>query len=94
MVCDLLAKGMPQMQLPIFPAGVMEINSRVAVEAKDGQVLCGDYEVARAKARNEPKLTFAVEGILGFFEADPADNFSGCNGGFANDVVVKTDPIF
>jgi hypothetical protein len=29
---------MPQMQLPIFPAGVTEINSRVAVEARDGQV--------------------------------------------------------
>jgi transposase len=29
---------MPQMQLPIFPAGVSEINSRVAVEAKDGRV--------------------------------------------------------
>src|SRR3989454_9604074 len=29
---------MPQMQLPIFPAGVTEINSRVAVEATDGQV--------------------------------------------------------
>ena len=29
---------MPQLQLPIFPAGVTEINSRVAVEAKDGQV--------------------------------------------------------
>lgn len=29
---------MPQMQLPIFPAGVSEINNRVAVEAKDGQV--------------------------------------------------------
>src|SRR5438445_13323683 len=29
---------MPQMQLPIFPAGVTEINSRVAVEAKDRQV--------------------------------------------------------
>jgi len=26
------------MQLPIFPAGVTEINSRVAVEAKDGRV--------------------------------------------------------
>ena len=29
---------MPQMQLPMFPAGVTEINSRVAVEAKDGEV--------------------------------------------------------
>src|SRR3989454_12578939 len=29
---------MPQMQLLVFPAGVTEINSRVAVEAKDGQV--------------------------------------------------------
>jgi transposase len=29
---------MPQMQLPVFPAGVTEINSRVAVEARDGQV--------------------------------------------------------
>src|SRR3989475_7263523 len=29
---------MPQLQLPIFPAGVTEINNRVAVEAKDGQV--------------------------------------------------------
>ena len=29
---------MPQIQLPIFPAGVTEINSRVAVEAKEGQV--------------------------------------------------------
>jgi len=26
------------MQLPMFPAGVTEINNRVAVEAKDGQV--------------------------------------------------------
>src|SRR5437867_8559107 len=31
-------EGMPQMQLPVFPAGVTEINSRIAVEAKDGQV--------------------------------------------------------
>ena len=29
---------MPQLQLPIFPTGVTEINHRVAVEAKDGQV--------------------------------------------------------
>jgi transposase len=29
---------MPQMQLPMFPAGVTEINKRVAVETKDGQV--------------------------------------------------------
>jgi transposase len=29
---------MPQLQLPIFPAGVTEINARVAVEAKDGRV--------------------------------------------------------
>jgi transposase len=29
---------MPQMQLPMFPAGVTEINGRIAVEAKDGQV--------------------------------------------------------
>ena len=34
----LVREGMPQMQLPIFPAGVTEINSRVAVEARDGQV--------------------------------------------------------
>jgi hypothetical protein len=30
---------MPQMQLPIFPAGFTEINNRVAVETKDGQVV-------------------------------------------------------
>jgi transposase len=29
---------MPQLQLPIFPAGVTEINRRVAGEAKEGQV--------------------------------------------------------
>jgi Mor family transcriptional regulator len=29
---------MPQRQLPIFPVGVTEINTRVAVEAKDGRV--------------------------------------------------------
>lgn len=29
---------MPQLQLPIFPVGVTEINTRVAVEAKDGRV--------------------------------------------------------
>ena len=29
---------MPQLQLPVFPAGVTEINTRVAVEAKDGRV--------------------------------------------------------
>ena len=29
---------MPQLQLPIFPVGVTEINTRVAVEAKEGRV--------------------------------------------------------
>ena len=29
---------MPQRQLPIFPAGVTEINSRIAVQKEDGQV--------------------------------------------------------
>ena len=29
---------MPQLQLPMFPAGVAEINNQVAVETKDGQV--------------------------------------------------------
>ena len=29
---------MPQMQLPIFPAGVTEINSRIAVESEAGKV--------------------------------------------------------
>jgi transposase len=29
---------MPQLQLPMFPVGVTEINIRVAVEAKDGRV--------------------------------------------------------
>jgi len=29
---------MPQLQLPMFPVGVTEINTRVAVEAKDGRV--------------------------------------------------------
>jgi hypothetical protein len=37
-VCGLLREGMPQLQLPMFPAGVAEINSRVAVETKDGRV--------------------------------------------------------
>jgi transposase len=30
---------MPQLQLPIFPAGVTEINSRIAVQKEAGQVL-------------------------------------------------------
>jgi transposase len=30
---------MPQMQLPIFPAGFAEINNQVAVETKEGQVV-------------------------------------------------------
>ena len=34
----LVREGMPQMQLPMFPAGVTEINSRIAVEARDGRV--------------------------------------------------------
>jgi transposase len=29
---------MPQLQLPMFPVGVTEINTRIAVEAKDGRV--------------------------------------------------------
>jgi Mor family transcriptional regulator len=29
---------MPELQLPLFPVGVTEINPRVAVEAKDGRV--------------------------------------------------------
>ncbi len=29
---------MPQLQLPIFPAGVTEINTRVAIDAKGGRV--------------------------------------------------------
>jgi hypothetical protein len=35
---ELVRRGMPQLQLPIFPIGVTEINPRVAVEAKDGRV--------------------------------------------------------
>jgi len=30
---------MPQLQLPIFPAGVVEINSRIAVQKEAGRVL-------------------------------------------------------
>jgi transposase-like protein len=30
--------GMPQVQLPIFPAGVTHINSEIAFEERDGQV--------------------------------------------------------
>lgn len=30
--------GMPQRQLPIFPAGVTEINSSIAVQKEEGQV--------------------------------------------------------
>lgn len=29
---------MPQLQLPMFPAGVTEINNRIAVEVEDGRV--------------------------------------------------------
>jgi len=29
---------MPQLQLPIFPAGVTEINSRIAIQKQEGQV--------------------------------------------------------
>ena len=29
---------MPQLQLPIFPAGVTEINSRIAVQKEGGRV--------------------------------------------------------
>lgn len=36
--CDLLREGMPQLQLPMFPAGVTEINNRIAVEVEDGRV--------------------------------------------------------
>lgn len=36
--CKLVREGMPQMQLPIFPAGVTEINNRIAVEAREGRV--------------------------------------------------------
>jgi len=30
---------MPQLQLPIFPAGAREINSNIAVQCKDGKVV-------------------------------------------------------
>ena len=30
---------MPQLQLPIFPAGATEINSNIAVQCKDGKVV-------------------------------------------------------
>lgn len=36
--CDLLREGMPQLQLPMFPAGVTEINNRIAIEVEDGRV--------------------------------------------------------
>jgi transposase-like protein len=32
--------GMPQVQLPIFPAGATHINSEVAFEERDGKVYC------------------------------------------------------
>ena len=38
---------MPQLQLPIFPAGVVEINNRIAVQKEAGRVvyLCGHQPV-------------------------------------------------
>ena len=36
--CDLLREGMPQLQLPMFPAGVTEINNRIAIEVEESQV--------------------------------------------------------
>jgi transposase len=36
--CDLLREGMPQMQLPMFPAGVTEINNQIAIEVEDDRV--------------------------------------------------------
>ena len=29
---------MPQLQLPIFPAGITEINNQIAVEKREGMV--------------------------------------------------------
>jgi transposase len=34
----LVREGMPQLQLPMFPAGVTEINNRIAVEVEDSRV--------------------------------------------------------
>jgi transposase len=34
----LVRQGMPQLQLPMFPAGVTEINNRIAVEVEEGRV--------------------------------------------------------
>jgi hypothetical protein len=45
-----------QMQLPMFPAGVGEINSRLAVEKRDGQV----YYLYGVVSPNRRKVTSAV----------------------------------
>jgi hypothetical protein len=34
----LLREDMPQLQLPMFPAGVTEINNRIAIEVEEGRV--------------------------------------------------------
>jgi hypothetical protein len=57
----LVREGMPQMQLPIFPAGMTEINSRVPVEARDGQVcyVYGHLPVEKlCDALNETRTVF------------------------------------
>jgi hypothetical protein len=72
---------MPQLQLPIFPAGVTEINSRIAVQKEAGRVfyLYGHLPVFQHDEHDVvPMITvkryvklYRDRGSQGFYEATP-----------------------
>jgi len=72
---------MPQLQLPIFPAGVTEINSRIAVQKEAGRVfyLYGHLPVFQHDEHDVvPMITvkryvklYRDHGSQGFYEATP-----------------------
>ncbi len=50
--------GMPQVQLPLFPAGSTQLNESLAVECREGQVICFNGHL--------PVFTHAQEDLAAF----------------------------
>ena len=68
---------MPQLQLPIFPAGVTEINSRVAVQKEAGRVfyLHGHLPVFQHEEQDVRSFRLLASQMIGGGTVKPSQTY-------------------
>ena len=86
---------MPQLQLPIFPAGATEINSNIAVQCKDGRVVYfhGHLPVFQHEENSVKSFRYFTSHMIG--AGDDPDGRCGTDVGCAvshREAVLETVP--